>query len=219
MKKYHHVRVGSQYSGGRVRTVPFGTSIKARISYPKESRKGKKRAERGKGKGRVISLLFSPNKFTLSQAKSWAKKHGYSVKKTAKADVMRKAKKSLKKRRKNPVRVKVVHKGILEVPRGKKVIQMKVGHFKKLAKRKGHAAISRALTNLERWNKNRNKKLSRWATAMKAKLRKALGKKATKKKKKSRKLKVHRGGKRKRRKVAARRSKRKTRRKSRSKRR
>ena len=207
MKKYHHVRVGSQHSGGRVRTISFGSNIKARMSYPRGSKKTKNRAKRGKGKGRVISLLFSPQKFTLAEAKQWAKSHGYTVKKTAKADVKRKT----KRRRKNPVRVKVKNKGILEVPSGKKVTQLPVSHFKRLANRKGHAAVSRALTNLERWNKNKNRSLSRWASGMKSKLRSALG--AAKKKTKRR---VRRKSKsRAKRRVRKSRSKRKARKKSR----
>jgi len=83
MKKYHHVKVGSA-AGERVRTIPFGRNIKARIAYPKGSSRGK-RAKRGKGKGHIISLLFSPLVFTLGEAKAWARSHGYSVKSTAKA--------------------------------------------------------------------------------------------------------------------------------------
>jgi hypothetical protein len=47
-------------------------------------------------------------------------------------------------------------------------------HFVRLAKRKGHAAISRALGNLQRWNKNRKPELSKWAKEMKIKVRHAL---------------------------------------------
>lgn len=88
MKKYHHVTVGR--SNGRVRTIPFGRSIKARISYPASSRYKGKRAKRGKGKGHVVSLLFDPRRFTLAQAKAWARSHGYSVKDSAKAGTVKK---------------------------------------------------------------------------------------------------------------------------------
>ena len=91
MKKYHHVTVGSG-TGEKIRTIPFGRHIKARIAYPQNSKPGKKRAKRGKGKGHIISLLFSPEKFTLAEAKTWAKKHGYSVKGTAKAGTTTKRK-------------------------------------------------------------------------------------------------------------------------------
>ena len=84
MKTYHHVTVGKT-NGGRVATIPFGENIKARIAYPKGSRPGKKRAKRGKGKGHVISLLFSPAVFSMAEAKAWARKHGHSVKGSAKA--------------------------------------------------------------------------------------------------------------------------------------
>lgn len=88
MKKYHHIKVGN--ASGRTRTISFGASIKARISYPKSSRKLKKRAKKGKGKGRVVSLLFSPKKYTLAQAKAWVRKHDYSIKETAKAGTTKK---------------------------------------------------------------------------------------------------------------------------------
>jgi len=91
MKKYHHITVGSG-TGEKIRTIPFGRYIKARIAYPKSSRPGKKRAKRGKGKGHIISLLFSPEKFTMAEAKAWAKKHGYSIKGTAKAGTTTKRK-------------------------------------------------------------------------------------------------------------------------------
>src|SRR5271154_4238017 len=89
MKKYHHVTVGKA-SGEQVRTIPFGSNIKARIAFPSGSRKSKKRAKRGKGKGHVISLLFSPSAFTMAEAKAWARKHNYSVKDTAKAGTTKK---------------------------------------------------------------------------------------------------------------------------------
>jgi len=69
--------------------------------------------------------------------------------------------------------IKVKHPGILEVPPDKKVTDLPVEHFIKLARKKGYAAIIRALNNLQVWNKNRNKELSAWAKKMKEELRKA----------------------------------------------
>lgn len=57
--------------------------------------------------------------------------------------------------------------GILEVPEGKGVQDLPVSHFKKLIDKKGRTSIIRALTNLEVWNKNDDKKLSNWAKSMK----------------------------------------------------
>lgn len=57
--------------------------------------------------------------------------------------------------------------GILEVPEGKSVQDLPVSHFKKLIDKKGRTSIIRALTNLEVWNKNDNKKLSNWTKSMK----------------------------------------------------
>jgi len=74
---------------------------------------------------------------------------------------------------KKGVRIKVKHPGILEVPEGKNVMDLPLEHFIKLAKKKGYAAIIRALNNLQVWNKNRNKKLANWAKKMKEQLRKA----------------------------------------------
>jgi len=56
--------------------------------------------------------------------------------------------------------------GILEVPDGKKVTDMNKAHFVALAKKKGWEAISKALINLVRWNKDQNPKLSAWASDM-----------------------------------------------------
>lgn len=96
MKKYHHITVGK--TGGRIRTINFGKSIKARVSYPQGSKKPVRRAKRGKGKGHVVTLLFSPNKFTLASAKIWAKKHGYRVKRSAKAGTTIKRREPAKRR-------------------------------------------------------------------------------------------------------------------------
>lgn len=51
--------------------------------------------------------------------------------------------------------IKVEHPGILEVPVGKKFWQLPLKHFIDLAKKKGKAAVARAINNLRRWNKNR----------------------------------------------------------------
>lgn len=61
--------------------------------------------------------------------------------------------------------------GILEVPEDKSVDQLPVSHFKKLIDKNGRDKIITALTNLERWNKNQNPKLSKWATRMKFQLK------------------------------------------------
>lgn len=69
-------------------------------------------------------------------------------------------------------KISVVHKGLLEVPRGRSVMSLPVSHFKRLIKAKGARKIMAGLTNLQRWNENKNPKLSNWAKRMKAKLRK-----------------------------------------------
>jgi len=70
------------------------------------------------------------------------------------------------------VKIPVKHPGVLEVPEGKDVEDLGEEHFKKLISKKGWPEISKALTNLHTWNKDRNPKLSKWADNMQAKLSK-----------------------------------------------
>lgn len=65
------------------------------------------------------------------------------------------------------VNIEAENPGILEVPEGKSVQDLPVSHFKKLIDKKGRSSVIRALTNLEVWNKNDDKKLSNWARSMK----------------------------------------------------
>lgn len=99
MKKYQHVSTGRIKKSDRVRTISFGQYIKARIAYPAGSKAGKQRAKPGKGKGRIVSLLFSPSKYTLAQAKKWAREHGYRVLRSAKAGTTTSRKVSRKAKR------------------------------------------------------------------------------------------------------------------------
>lgn len=71
----------------------------------------------------------------------------------------------------NEVDIEVKHSGLLEVPAGKEVDQLPQSHFQKLIDKKGYEAIIRGLTNLEVWNKNKNPKLSQWASNMADKLK------------------------------------------------
>lgn len=68
------------------------------------------------------------------------------------------------------VKIPVEHPGILEVPEGKDVEDLPYSHFASLAKKKGFEKISRALTNLHTWNKEKNPSLSSWADKMQARL-------------------------------------------------
>lgn len=74
------------------------------------------------------------------------------------------------------VEIEVKNKGILEVPEGKNVDDLPMSHFEKLVKKNGLAKITKALNNLQVWNKNDDKKLSKWAGAMIDKLTKKYGK-------------------------------------------
>lgn len=74
------------------------------------------------------------------------------------------------------VEIEVKHEGILEVPEGKNVDDLPMSHFEKLAKKKGLGKITKALNNLQVWNKNDDPKLSKWAGDMIDKLNKKLGK-------------------------------------------
>lgn len=75
------------------------------------------------------------------------------------------------------VEIEVKHEGILEVPEGKNVDDLPISHFEKLAKKKGLGKITKALNNLQVWNKNDDPKLSKWAGDMIDKLNKKFDKK------------------------------------------
>ena len=75
-----------------------------------------------------------------------------------------------KKKSKKHEEIEVKHEGILEVPEGKNIEDLPIKHFQKLIDKKGYEAVIKALTNLEVWNKNKNKELSSWAKGMIQKL-------------------------------------------------
>lgn len=64
------------------------------------------------------------------------------------------------------VEIEVKHSGILEVPEGKNVDDLPIKHFVDLANKKGLSKITKALNNLQVWNKNKDPKLSKWAGDM-----------------------------------------------------
>jgi len=70
------------------------------------------------------------------------------------------------------VKIPVKHPGVLEVPEGKDVETLSMSHFEDLIKKKGWETVSKALTNLNVWNKKENPTLSNWADGMQAKLAK-----------------------------------------------
>ena len=72
--------------------------------------------------------------------------------------------------------IEVKNKGVLEVPEGKNVDDLPLSHFVKLANKKGLSKITKALNNLQVWNKNDDPKLSKWAGNMIDKLNKKLNK-------------------------------------------
>lgn len=72
--------------------------------------------------------------------------------------------------------IEVKNKGVLEVPEGKNVDDLPLSHFVKLANKKGLSKITKALNNLQVWNKNNDPKLSKWAGNMIDKLNKKLKK-------------------------------------------
>ena len=85
-------------------------------------------------------------------------------------------KESYKGLKEQNVEIEVKHEGILEVPEGKNVDDLPMSHFEKLAKKKGLGKITKALNNLQVWNKNDDPKLSKWAGDMIDKLNKKLKK-------------------------------------------
>lgn len=72
--------------------------------------------------------------------------------------------------------IEVKHEGILEVPEGKNVDDLPLSHFVDLANKKGLSKITKALNNLQVWNKNDDPKLSKWAGNMIDKLNRKLKK-------------------------------------------
>lgn len=64
------------------------------------------------------------------------------------------------------VEIEVQNKGVLEVPEGKSVDELPIKHFVAIADKKGLDTVTKALNNLQVWNKNKNKALSKWAGDM-----------------------------------------------------
>lgn len=81
-----------------------------------------------------------------------------------------------KRLREQDVEIEVKNKGILEVPEDKNVDDLPMSHFEKLVKKHGLSKITKALNNLQVWNKNDDKELSKWAGNMIDKLTKKFGK-------------------------------------------
>lgn len=72
--------------------------------------------------------------------------------------------------------IEVKHEGVLEVPEGKNVDDLPLSHFVNLANKKGLSKITKALNNLQVWNKNDDPELSKWAGNMIDKLNRKLKK-------------------------------------------
>lgn len=64
------------------------------------------------------------------------------------------------------VNIETENPGVLEVPEGENVEDLPIKHFVDIANRKGLSTVTRALNNLQVWNKNKNKELSKWAGNM-----------------------------------------------------
>lgn len=73
---------------------------------------------------------------------------------------------------KEGVKIPIKHPGVLEVPEGKNVEDLPESHFENLISKKGWGEISKALTNLHVWNKDKNPTLAGWANKMQEKLAK-----------------------------------------------
>ena len=67
---------------------------------------------------------------------------------------------------KEAVEIEVKNTGVLEVPEDKNVDELPIKHFVALAKKKGLSKVTKALNNLQVWNKNKDPKLSKWAGDM-----------------------------------------------------
>lgn len=73
--------------------------------------------------------------------------------------------------KKGSVRIKVTHPGILRVPEGKHVWNLRKKDIEALIKKEGYAPISRAINNLYIWNRKKKtdtaKKIMEWVTKAK----------------------------------------------------
>lgn len=67
---------------------------------------------------------------------------------------------------KEAVEIEVKNTGVLEVPEDKNVDELPIKHFVALANKKGLSTVTKALNNLQVWNKNKDPKLSKWAGDM-----------------------------------------------------
>lgn len=67
---------------------------------------------------------------------------------------------------KEDAEIEVKNTGVLEVPENKNVDELPIKHFVALANKKGLSTVTRALNNLQVWNKNKDPKLSKWAGDM-----------------------------------------------------
>lgn len=67
---------------------------------------------------------------------------------------------------KEAVEIEVKNTGVLEVPEDKNVDELPIKHFVALANKKGLSKVTKALNNLQVWNKNKDPKLSKWAGDM-----------------------------------------------------
>ena len=68
--------------------------------------------------------------------------------------------------REQQANIEVENPGVLEVPEGKNVEDLPIKHFVAIANKRGLSTVTRALNNLQVWNKNKNKPLSKWAGDM-----------------------------------------------------
>lgn len=73
---------------------------------------------------------------------------------------------SLRTIREQQTNIEVENPGVLEVPEGKNVEDLPIKHFVAIANKRGLSTVTRALNNLQVWNKNKNKPLSKWAGDM-----------------------------------------------------
>ena len=69
-------------------------------------------------------------------------------------------------------KIDVKHPGVLEIPKNKKFWEMPITHYEGLVERKGYQRIIKALTNIETWNKDKHKDISKKASDIADKLKK-----------------------------------------------
>ena len=124
--------------------------------------------------GDLGQIKVTTDSFTFRMILIWVYRKGFTSGNMRIGDILRdnginenyRTNKLKRRLHEQDIEIEVKHEGILEVPEGKNVDDLPVSHFVNLAKKKGLSKITKALNNLQVWNKKKNPSLSKWAGNM-----------------------------------------------------